>query len=79
MARTFAYGGSKSRILHILNEKPRDNMNFGEYSTSYGTTINHFYEKLLKLKDLMNTEAAKRIAESRHKYMENFLTEFLNE
>ncbi|MBU5299574.1 HD domain-containing protein [Clostridium sporogenes] len=79
IARTFAYGGSKDRVLHIPNEIPRDNMNFEEYSTSNGTTINHFYEKLLKLKYFMNTDTAKKIAESRHKYMEDFLTEFLNE
>ncbi|HID0816757.1 HD domain-containing protein [Clostridium botulinum] len=54
-------------------------MNFEEYSTSNGTTINHFYEKLLRLKYLMNTDTAKKIAESRHEYMEDFLTEFLNE
>ena len=79
IARTFAYGGSKNRSMHLPNEKPHDNMNFEEYSTLNGTTINHFYEKLLKLKDLINTDTAKKIAESRHKYMETFLSEFFDE
>lgn len=79
IARAFSYGGNKSRIMHIPNEKPHYNMNFEQYSTYKGTTINHFYEKLLKLKDLMNTETAKNMAQARHKYMESFLREFFNE
>lgn len=79
IARVFAYGGSKDRALHIPSEKPQVNMNFEEYSKSNGTSINHFYEKLLKLKDLMNTETAKKIAISRHKYMEDYLSEFFDE
>jgi uncharacterized protein len=52
---------------------------FDEYKNSKSATINHFYEKLLLLKDMMNTPTAKRIAEQRHAYMEQFLRQFLNE
>jgi uncharacterized protein len=58
---------------------PNLSMNQAEYTANQGTTINHFYEKLLLLKDRMNTESAKKIAADRHRYMEEFLFEFLRE
>ena len=58
---------------------PNLNMTKEEYKKSTAPTINHFYEKLLLLKDLMNTESGKRIAEQRHQYMEGFLNQFYNE
>lgn len=78
IARAFAYGGSKGRPMHIPSEKPRESMTEEEYR-SEGTTLNHFHEKLLKLKGLMNTESARKMAERRHIYMEEFLDEFLRE
>jgi uncharacterized protein len=78
IARAFAYGGSRGRPMHIPGEKPRESMTEAEYR-SEGTTLNHFYEKLLKLRELMNTDSAREMAERRHAYMEGFLAEFLGE
>ncbi len=79
IARAFAYGGSRGRPMHDPGEKPKENMTEAEYRSNRGTTVNHFHEKLLKLRDLMNTETAKRMAEARHRYMEGFLEEFMDE
>lgn len=79
IARTFAYGGSDGREIYNPNNKPKDNMNFEEYKRNKGSSINHFYEKLLLLKDKLNTETAKLIAEDRHEYMIKFLDEFYKE
>ena len=79
IARTFAYGGSKGREMWNPNEQYIDNMNEEEYRKNKGNTINHFYEKLLKLKDMMNTDTAKEMAKHRHLYMEKFLEEFYEE
>ncbi len=79
IARTFAYGGHKGRQIYEPYEKPLEDMTAEEYQNHAGTSINHFYEKLLKLKNLMNTDTAISIAEHRHAYMEEFLSEFINE
>ena len=79
LARTFAYGGGMNREIYNPNIKPVKNMTFEMYKKNKGTTINHFYEKSLLLKDRMNTETARMIAEHRHKFMEEFLEEFYAE
>lgn len=76
IGRTFAYHGNHKMPMHIPEIKYKENMTENEYYNNVGTTINHFYEKLLKLKDLMNTETAKQMACHRHKFMEEFLNEF---
>jgi len=79
IARAFAYGGSKSRLIYDPAEKPAVYHSFEDYKKNKGSTVNHFYEKLLLLKDRMNTTTAKAIAESRHDYMVNYLKQFFNE
>lgn len=79
IARTFNYGGYKGRGLYDPAIKPELDMTKAEYKTSTAPTINHFYEKLLLLKDRMNTKAGRKIAEERHRYMEQFLEQFYAE
>ena len=79
IARTFNYGGFKNRPLHNPNIAPNLHMSKEEYKNSEAPTINHFYEKLLFLKDKMNTETGKKIAEGRHQFMKNFLSQFYAE
>ncbi len=79
IARTFNYGGFKNRALYNPSIAPNLNMSKEEYKNSNSPTLNHFYEKLLLLKDKMNTATGKKIALERHKYMENFLSQFYAE
>ncbi len=79
IARTFNYGGFKNRKMYDPGIKPNLKMTPEEYKNSDAPTINHFYEKLLLLKDGMNTETGRKIAEARHIFMENFLEQFYAE
>ena len=79
IARTFNYGGFKNRPLYNPNVQPNLNMNKEEYKNSESPTLNHFYEKLLLLKDKMNTETGKKIAQKRHDFMVHFLAQFYAE
>lgn len=79
IARAFNYGGFKNRKLYDPEIKPNLNMSPSEYKASDAPTINHFYEKLLLLKDRMNTETGRQIAEERHAFMETFLNQFYAE
>jgi uncharacterized protein len=79
IARAFNYGGFKNRTMYDPQIAPNLHMNKEEYKNSQAPTINHFYEKLLLLKDKMNTQTGKQIAEQRHHYMQGFLAQFYAE
>jgi len=79
IARTFNYGGHKNREIYNPEIKPNLKMTKEEYKKSMAPTLNHFYEKLLLLKDRMNTEAGRRMAEQRHAFMETYLEQFYQE
>ena len=79
IARTFAYGGSHGTPMYDPEIPPRENMTPGQYRAHKGTSFNHFYEKLLKLKDLMHTKKAQEMAAHRHAFLETFAQEFLQE
>lgn len=79
IARTFNYGGFQNRLLYHPDIKPNMNMTKEEYKNSVAPTINHFYEKLLLLKDMMHTETGKKMAEERHQFMIEFLNQFSKE
>lgn len=73
IARTFAYGGAKGRLLYDPSETPRENMSIEEYRSKKTASVTHFYEKLLKLSDGMQTKKGKELAIERHAFMELFL------
>ena len=79
IARTFAYGGYKNRLIYHPDEKPVLHQSYIDYKKNEGHTINHFYEKLLLLRERMNTKTGKQIADGRHQFMENFLEQFYKE
>lgn len=79
IARAFTYGGYKNRVLYDPEIKPNLNMSKEEYKNTTAPTLNHFYEKLLLLKDLMKTETGKTMAEQRHQFMLTYLEQFYAE
>ena len=79
IGRTFAYAGAKGQLMYDPSIPVRDEMTKEEYRNGKSTAINHFYEKLLKLKELMNTDYGKKIAQERHRFLGEFLERFLDE
>lgn len=79
IARAFAYGGNHNRFMHHPDIPPKTSMGREEYHSSNSTTINHFYEKLFLLTNMMNTPTAKEIARARDRYMQEFVAEFMAE
>lgn len=79
IARTMAFSGNRQRLIHDPSVAVREQMTLAEYRSDQGTAISHFYEKLLKLKDLMNTETAKTLAQGRHDFLELYLEQFYAE
>lgn len=79
ISRVFAYGGSRGRAIHLPESPAQHHDNFASYTNNQGTAINHFYEKLLLLKDRMLTSSGKIAASERHDFLENFLERFLRE
>src|SRR5262245_20393038 len=79
IARAFAYGGHKGQPLYEPDASPTPHNSFEAYQRGAASTINHFYEKLLLLKDRMNTAAGRRLAAERHRYLEAYLEQFYAE
>ncbi len=79
IARTFAYGGYKGRLIYDPRVKPKFHKNFEEYKKSNSPSINHFYEKILLLKDKMQTKTGRKMAIHRDKFLRTFLKEFFDE
>ncbi|MDZ5473155.1 HD domain-containing protein [Bacillus sp. 31A1R] len=79
IARAFAFGGKKGQSIYDPELTVREQMTVEEYRKGKSSSVHHFYEKLLKLKNRLNTETAKKMAEKRHAFMEQFLTEFHND
>lgn len=79
IARTFAYGGSRGQAMHDPSLPPRDGLDQAAYRNGRSTSVNHFHEKLLRLKEGMNTRTGREIAEERHRYMQAFLERFMAE